>query len=160
MIEAALVKAYQKHKAIAKRVIHASTVSCFLEVPDALTPVKSGSPMFADVGDGGKDKIILGPYKCLWLDADRVRASSNAQEAQFGARYIEADIVARVWLDDVLVNPQQVYGETYLDRSYHLICEGYYYNILGYDRYGVGNGLPYILSVALRGSSGVSVYQE
>lgn len=149
----ALTGAANAHKRIAQSFIHGSEKTLSITVVSSGIIASSGASMFADLDDTIVDSGV-GPFYCLWEDADSARVSDNSRESMILARYVEAEVVVKMWLEDILLDTTKPYGETYLDRARDITSEGLKYKILGYDRYGLGVTNPYIVAVALKGSFG------
>jgi hypothetical protein len=140
------------HKRTAKDYIYSSEGELTITiVPEDLPVLSSGSSMFADLSESQEDESI-GPFKCIWVDADSARAGENTREARIANRWITCDAIAKLWLEDILVVDGKPYGETYLDRAKNIVHSSGVYQILGYDRYGMGTTDPYIIAVAVKGS--------
>lgn len=140
-----------KHKALSKQVIYASEVTASVKIKDQTPTTVSGAPMFSPLSTS-QTYETKGPYKCTWIDADFRRATHRSQEAQIAGKFNNADIVAKFWLEDVLVDTTQPYGATYFDQADHVVMAGKRYQVLGYDRYGMGLSPPYMIAVVLEGS--------
>jgi hypothetical protein len=153
-MEIALKGAVKIHKDTAFRYINSSDKSVsFKIVRTDITP-STGSSMFGDLQQPASEEDryeITDPIKCIWTDANSTRATENSREAGLVRRYVEASVVAKVLLEDVLIDPEKPYGETLIDRAIGLIMDGFEFEIMGYDRYGLGTTDPYILAMALRG---------
>lgn len=141
----------QKHKDIGKSIIYASEVTATIYTEPTTVTVSSGAPMFSNVGQE-KTYQANGPFKCIWIDADAARVEAGFSSNSVLGRYERADTWAKFWLADLLVSGTDPYGETFFDRASHLVSGGKRYEILGYDRHGLGLTQPYMISVALTGS--------
>jgi len=149
MLSAAIANTAARHKAIAEQLIDTSTIEVIINVKDVKETPSTGSSMFADM-DGDVSSIPKGPFKVLWVDADSARVSFS-RDANLIARYTTAEVVAKFKLEDVLVDIADPYGQTYLDKALNVTLADRKFQVLGYDRYGLGVVSPYLIAVALRG---------
>ena len=153
MLSNALKGAVARHKKIARELINSSEKTATIVTVAEVQLIASGAPMFGRFNSGyEKQYTSFGPFNCVWLDADSARLADRSREAAVIGRYPTAEIVAKFWLDDVSVTADDPYGETYFDRSDHVVSNGKKYRVLGYDRYGLGVSEPYMISVLLEGS--------
>lgn len=140
-----------KHKKIAKNLIHGSEVEVTLKVKSQTPSVVSGAPMFSSL-QTEQTYDSRGPFKCVWVDAFQVRSQDQSQEIRVLGKFQKAAVVAKFWLEDILIDVSERYGATYLDQADHLVMGGKRFQVLSYDRYGLGTSEPYMLSVILDGS--------
>jgi len=146
----ALSGAVTRHKAIARDLIYSSEISVTIETKVERESALTGASMFADL-DNEDSSEPNGPYKTIWVDADAARIGTGSREGNLVSRYSTADIVAKFWLEDVLIDTADAYSETLFDKAYKVVYNARDYQVLGYDRYGLGTTTPYIIAVALRG---------
>jgi len=146
-----LKAAAQRHKDIAQELICASEVTTYVYTQTTTVSSAVGSPLFADVTTT-ETYTQNGPFKCIWLDAASARASNNSIEQEIVGRYVGATVVAKFWLEDVLVDATDPYGATLFDNVGYVSMDGYRFDVLGYERYGLGTQKPYLISVVLSGT--------
>ena len=151
MLSDAIAGAVATHKNIAESLINSSEIEIYIEVKAAKSSPSTGASMFANLDDAVTSEL-RGPFKALWTDADSARAGVNSREGHLIARYSTAEVVIKVMLLDVLTDTTDPYGQTYFDQALHVIYNDRDFQVLGYDRYGLGTTPPYIIAVALRGS--------
>jgi len=151
-LQKAISGAVNSHKLVAKDLIYASEKQITIMTAQSAQHVSSGASMFADLRDT-KSYDPYGPFPCIWIDADAVRANDNSREFALVRSQLDAEVVIKLWLEDVLLDATAPYGETYLDTANHVEAEdGKRFEILDYDRYGLGTTNPYMIAVVLRGS--------
>ena len=145
------------HKRSLKQLIHESELelSIRLMVPRVTTGVNI---LYGDPSrETSKAGPIKGPYKCLWYDALSIGLSSRGMEpavAQLVGHYREADSFAELWLDDVLVNKNDIFGLTWFDKAQVVLFNGKVFDFLGAASLGLATTAPYIIMVALKGAVG------
>jgi hypothetical protein len=130
--------------------IDASTIEVYINIKAAKTSPSEGAPMFSDL-DETESSELKGPFPVLWEDANSARVGTGSREANLIGIYSTAEILIKFKLEDVLIDLTDPYGQTYLDRALHVVYNDREYQVLGYDRYGLGTVPPYIMAVALRG---------
>ena len=102
----------------------------------------------------------VGPFKCLWYDALSSRSMSSTGTgfeqavSALAGDYRDATAFAEFWIDDVLVDPTDISGHTWLDRAKELVNDNKRFQLLGNVRLGLATTTPYILMVVLRGGVG------
>ena len=73
---------------------------------------------------------------------------------RLAGQYRDATAFAELWLEDVLVDPKDISGDTWLDRAKELINDDKRFQLLGNVRLGIATTNPYILMVVLKGGVG------
>lgn len=141
----------ERHKKMTKEMIYASEIEVDIITKAESTPISSGASMFSNLDDVEVEDT-WGPFKVIWVDADFARTRENAVGAALVNKFQTATVIARFWLEDVLVDVTDPYGKTYLDSCKHIVFKEHTYRFLGYDRFGMGLVEPYSLAVALEGS--------
>lgn len=141
------------HKSTAKTLIYSSQKTLYINVVASGIIASSGASMFADLDDSDSS-VSEGPFYCLWEDADSARLNGGSREVGFISKYNTADVIAKLWLEDILLDTSKTYGENYFDRCINVTVDDLKYDVLGYDRYGLGTTDPYVIAVALKGSFG------
>jgi hypothetical protein len=150
MLTDAIAGAVAVHQNTAESLIDSSTIEIYIRVKAALSSPSTGASMFADLDDA-ESATLQGPFKSLWVDADSARVGTGSREGNLIARYSTADVVIKVKLSDVLIDTTDPYGQTYFDQALDVVYNDRNFQVLGYDRYGLGTVPPYIIAVALRG---------
>jgi len=151
MLTAAITSAVQRHKEIAEEFINASTVEVTITTETLRTTPLVGGSLFADLDDAATTESY-GPFKVIWTDADSARVGMVGREINLLTRFLTATVLVKFWLDDVLVDKTDPYGQTYLDKALAVVMSSRDYEVLGYDRFGLGTVQPYMIAVALRGT--------
>jgi len=151
MLSAAITSAVQRHKEIAEEFIKSSMVEVTITTEVLRTTALVGGSMFADL-DNVELSETYGPFKVIWTDADSARTGAISREINLLTRFLSATVVAKFWLEDILVDIADPYGQTYLDKAREVSMGGRDYEVLGHDRFGLGMTQPYMIAVALRGT--------
>jgi len=151
MLATALTNVVQRHKDIAEALINASEVEVTITTEVLRNTPLTGGSMFADL-DNTAETEVKGPFKTIWIDADSARAGPVGREVNLLTRFLTATVVAKFWLEDVLVDTSKPYGQTYFDKAVTVTMGTHEYEVLGYDRFGLGMTMPYMIAVALRGT--------
>lgn len=154
MLDGVISAANARHKDIAKQFIQASEKEVTILIKSETSSETTGAAMFSDLETSDPQETV-GPFKVIWVDADSARVSENSREAAIVGKYQSVDVVAKFWLEDLLLDTNKPYGETYLDKAIEIIAGDNSYELQGYDRYGLGTANnPYIIAAALRGGVG------
>lgn len=152
MLSDAIAGAVAAHRNMAESLIDSSEIEIYVKVKSARTSPTTGASMFADLDDAESSEL-MGPFKALWVDADSARVGTGSREGNLIGRFSTADVVIKVMLSDVLTDTTDPYGQTYFDQALDVIYNDRAFQVLGYDRYGLGTTPPYIIAAALRGGN-------
>jgi hypothetical protein len=153
-----LAGAVASHKKLIYNLMNQSEQELTIRLPVAR--VSSGvNPLFGDsTRETDKTGTELGPIKCIWYDALSARSTgitgySMLNELVTG-QYKSATAFAEVWLDDVLIDPANPKGKTWIDKAKHIIYLDNIYEPIGEIRLGLATAAPYILMIVLKGAAG------
>jgi hypothetical protein len=146
------------HKRSLESLIHGSEL--FLTI--RLMPPRVTAGVNLLYGDSSRESSKLGetkgPYKCLWYDALSARSFSDSgietTIEKLAGQYKEADSFAELWLQDILVTPDDYFGETWFDKAQIVVFNNKRFKYLGAAKLGLAITAPYIVMVALKGSVG------
>lgn len=146
------------HKRSLENLIHGSEL--FLTIRLMPPRVTTGvNLLYGDsTRESSKSGETKGPYKCLWYDSLSARSFSDSGIEttidQLAGQYKEADSFAELWLQDILITPNDYFGETWFDKAQIVVFNGRRFEYLGAAKLGLAITAPYVLMVALKGAAG------
>lgn len=148
------------HQRSIQNLINASDITLTIRLPLPVNP-SNVNPLYGDLSrERNKTGQQMGPYNCLWYDAFSVRSTSpagsniEAMLEKAPGQFRDATAFAQLWLADILIDPTDVMGQTWLDRAQEVISQGRLYRVMGYTKTGLSTAVPYIATVALKGGLG------
>ena len=152
--------ALRLHKKHTKDLIRNSDQEVLIRLPvDRVSA--SVNPLYGDFDrETDSTGTEYGPFPCLWYDALSARSMSSTGTGfeqtidRMAGQYRDATAFAELWLEDVLVDPKDVSGDTWLDRAKELVNDNKRFQLLGNVRLGIATTNPYILMVVLKGGVG------
>jgi hypothetical protein len=147
----AMKKAAERHAKIAKALIDGSDETLEINVRAARSSA-SGASLFGDLSTSPATPTAKGPFKCLWFDSNSI-PSDNARLVNLVGRYPKATCFAQVKLSDIIVTEGDTHTETWLDSALEVVHRGQKFEVLAYDRHGLANIAPYLVTIVLAGET-------
>jgi hypothetical protein len=152
--------ALRLHKKHTKDLIRNSTQELIVRLPVELVS-SNVNVLYGDFErETDSTGTEYGPFPCLWYDALSARSLSSTGTGfeptvqSLVGQYRDATAFAELWLEDVLVDPKDISGDTWLDRAKEIVNENKRFQLLGNVRLGIATTTPYILMVVLKGGVG------